>query len=35
VALMRENEIQHLPVLEGGRVVGMISLADIVFSRPD
>jgi CBS domain-containing protein len=35
MALMRENEIQHLPVLADGRVVGMISLADIVFSRPD
>jgi CBS domain-containing protein len=35
MALMRENEIQHLPVLEDGRVVGMVSLADVVFSRPD
>ncbi|HET8813932.1 MAG TPA: CBS domain-containing protein [Solirubrobacterales bacterium] len=32
---MRENEIQHLPVCEGGEVVGVISLADIVFGRPD
>lgn len=32
---MRENEVQHLPVCEAGRVVGMISLADIVFRRPD
>lgn len=32
---MRENEVQHLPVCESGRVVGVISLADIVFGRPD
>jgi CBS domain-containing protein len=32
---MRENEIQHLPVCQAGRVVGVISLADIVFERPD
>lgn len=32
---MREEEVQHLPVLEGGQVIGAISLADIVFRRPD
>lgn len=32
---MRENEVQHLPVCQAGRVVGVISLADIVFGRPD
>jgi CBS domain-containing protein len=32
---MRENEVQHLPVCEAGEVVGVISLADIVFRRPD
>lgn len=32
---MRENEIQHLPVCQEGQVVGVISLADIVFGRPD
>ena len=32
---MRENEVQHLPVCQVGRVVGVISLADIVFGRPD
>ncbi|MGH2974237.1 MAG: CBS domain-containing protein [Solirubrobacterales bacterium] len=32
---MRENEVQHLPVCQAGEVVGMISLADIVFERPD
>lgn len=32
---MRENEVQHLPVCEAGEVIGVISLADIVFGRPD
>jgi len=32
---MRENEVQHLPVCQEGSVVGMVSLADIVFGRPD
>jgi CBS domain-containing protein len=32
---MREAEIQHLPVIAEGRVVGVVSLADIVFRRPD
>jgi CBS domain-containing protein len=32
---MRENEVQHLPVCQEGSVVGVISLADIVFGRPD
>jgi CBS domain-containing protein len=32
---MRENEVQHLPVCREGSVVGVISLADIVFERPD
>jgi CBS domain-containing protein len=34
-ARMRENEVQHLPVCQEGDVVGVISLADIVFGRPD
>jgi CBS domain-containing protein len=34
-ARMRENEVQHLPVCEGGAVAGVVSLADIVFERPD
>jgi CBS domain-containing protein len=33
--LMREHEVQHLPVCQEGSVVGVISLADIVFRRPD
>jgi len=32
---MRENEVQHLPVCREGSVVGVISLADVVFGRPD
>lgn len=32
---MRENEVQHLPVCRQGEVVGVISLADIAFGRPD
>jgi signal-transduction protein with cAMP-binding, CBS, and nucleotidyltransferase domain len=32
---MRGHEVQHLPVCLEGDVVGVISLADIVFGRPD
>jgi CBS domain-containing protein len=32
---MCRHEVQHLPVLEDGEVVGVISLADIAFGRPD
>jgi signal-transduction protein with cAMP-binding, CBS, and nucleotidyltransferase domain len=32
---MQEHEVQHLPVCQAGRVVGVISLADIAFGRPD
>jgi CBS domain-containing protein len=32
---MRKSEVQHLPVCRAGRVIGVISLADIVFGRPD
>jgi CBS domain-containing protein len=35
VGLMRQHEVQHLPVVAGGEIVGVISLADIVFGRPD
>jgi CBS domain-containing protein len=30
MALMTEKQIRHLPVLDGGRVVGMVSIRDIV-----
>jgi len=33
--LMQQHEIQHLPVVEAGEVVGVISLADLAFGRPD
>ncbi len=33
LARMREVKIQHLPVVARGRVVGVISLADVVFGR--
>jgi CBS domain-containing protein len=32
---MRENGVQHLPVCQAGSVLGVLSLADIVFGRPD
>jgi CBS domain-containing protein len=32
---MREREVQHLPVCREGRAVGVLSLADIAFDRPD
>lgn len=32
---MREHEVQHLPVCQADHVVGVVSLADIVFGRPD
>ena len=30
MALMTENNIRHLPVVDNGRVVGMVSIRDIV-----
>jgi len=33
--LMREHEVQHLPVIEDEEVIGVISLADTAFGRPD
>lgn len=30
MALMTENRIRHLPVIDGGKLVGLISIGDIV-----
>lgn len=35
MARMRDEQVQHLPVVEAGKVVGMLSLADVAFRRPD
>lgn len=32
---MREHQVQHLPVCHREKVVGVLSLADIIFGRPD
>lgn len=33
-ALMRENKIRRLPVVENGRVVGMVTFGDVRSARP-
>ena len=32
-ALMTENRVRHIPVLDGGRLVGIVSLGDVVKHR--
>jgi CBS domain-containing protein len=35
LSLMTERRIRHLPVVEGGRLVGMVSIGDLVKYRMD
>ena len=34
MALMTEKHLRHLPVLDNGRLVGVVSMRDVV-KRPD
>ena len=30
MALMTENRLRHLPVMDGGRLIGLVSIGDLV-----
>ena len=30
IALMTENRLRHLPVMDGGKLIGLISIGDLV-----
>jgi CBS domain-containing protein len=30
MALMTENRLRHLPVMEGGKLIGLVSIGDLV-----
>ena len=32
-ALMTENRVRHVPVMENGRLVGIVSIGDVVKTR--
>ncbi|HAL76535.1 MAG TPA: histidine kinase, partial [Rhodobacteraceae bacterium] len=33
LALMTENRFRHMPVLEAGALIGLISQGDVIFAR--